>query len=305
MARRHKRHRAKRNSSQKVGHSLLATLTRDFNTQDTCPLFSRIPPELRREIFVLTLTSYDDESRPYPPTAYYTRKGYHYYQNTHTALLATCRRIYSETHDLPLSLNEHVFWCYRGPQTQTYTDPRIYFSRMTLEQRDAVNRVHFFIQLYWLRDSFSGFCTLPEMRPNNVKITIRHSDWWFWEQNERLNMEEPTWAKNLKMIESLEGLEIEIETMERDKDQQLESIVQTMLKWKFNLFDGRVLTTNGTEIIHDRWVGQSSFDGEYRYNFDEGEWDMIAGLTTDVYGPEPGLPYHVITLRWQPEVQTH
>ena len=99
---------------------------------------------------MLTLTIYDDKSQPYPPTPYYTWKGYHYYQNTHTTLLATCCHIYSETHNLPPSLNEHVFWCYWGPQTQHYMDPHIYFLHMTLQQCDAVNHVHFFTQLYWL-----------------------------------------------------------------------------------------------------------------------------------------------------------
>ena len=71
------------------------------------------------------------------------------------------------------------------------------------------------------------------------------------------------------------------------------------------MFSGWFLTTRAIEMICDCWVGQSSFKGEYYYNFDEGELDMIAGLTTDVCGPEPGLPYHVATLRWQPEVQTY
>lgn len=218
MARRSRKRRGRSPSPQPV-HSLVApNLTRDYSDQNGCPLFSLIPPELRHEIFVLALTSYDDETRPFPPTAYYTRKGYRYYQCIHTALLATCRRIYSETCDLPVSLNEHVFWFYRGPEALN-NDVRAYFLGLTPKQRGAVQRVHFFVQLYWLRNDFARVCTFPEMCPKHLKLTIRHSDWWWWEQNERLRMENPVWCENLKMIQSLESLEIEMETMERDKDQ--------------------------------------------------------------------------------------
>ena len=77
-----------------------------------------------------------------------------------------------------------------------------------------------------------------------------------------------------------------------------------MLKWKFDLFSGRVLTTKGTEIKRDCWIGQSSFGGGYRYNADRNEWEMIQASPVGEYGPEPGLAYHVVTLRWQPEAQT-
>jgi hypothetical protein len=217
MACRSRKRRGRSRSPQPVRSLVAAKLTRDYSDQNGCPLFALIPPELRHEIFVLVLTSYDDETRPFPPTAYYTRKGYRYHQRIHTALLATCRRICSETRDLPISLNEHVFWFYRGPEA--LNDVRGYFMGLTPNQRDAVQRVHFFTQLYWLRNGFARVCAFPEMRPKHLKITIRHSDWWRWEQNERLRMENPVWGKNLKMIQSLESLEIEMETMERDKDQ--------------------------------------------------------------------------------------
>jgi hypothetical protein len=204
--------------SRKRGARRPSNLTRGYSDQNGCPLFALIPPELRLEIFVLALTSYDDETRRFPPTAYYTRKGYRYYQCIHTSLLATCRRIYSETPDLPISLNEHVFWFYRGPGALN-NDVRAYFLGLTPKQRDAVQRVHFFTQLYWLRNDFARVCAFSKMRPKHLKLTIRHSDWWWWEQNERLRMENPVWGKNLKMMHCLESLEIEMETMERDKDQ--------------------------------------------------------------------------------------
>ena len=218
MTRRSRKRRGRR-PSPRSAHDLVAPiLTGNHSDQNGCPLFSLIPPELRHEIFVLALTSYDDETRPFPPTAYYiSRKGYRYYQCIHTALLATCRRIYSETHDLPISLNEHVLWFYRGPQG--LINSRAYFLGFTPKQRDAVQRIHIFTELYYLRNDFAWGCAFREMRPKHLKIIIRHSDWWWWGQNERLRMKNPFWGTNLKMKQSLESLEIEMETMERDKDQ--------------------------------------------------------------------------------------
>jgi hypothetical protein len=179
--------------------------------QDGSPLFITIPPEIRNRIFAF--------ARPYPEDAYYYRPGYHYCQRIDTALLATCCRIYSETHDLPVSHNEHVFWgsANRGPPGLKLSEkPRRYFKQMTLDQRKAVVDVHLFTQLFWLEGTFPNICN--EMNPKRIKITVRHTDWWFWENNTRLIMK-TGWGDDLKSIKELEVLEVELETMERDKAQ--------------------------------------------------------------------------------------
>jgi hypothetical protein len=100
--------------------------------------------------------------------------------------------------------------------------------RALVAKRDAVTNVHFFTQMYWLEKSFPEICRIKEMRPKSLKITIRHTDWWNWEDNSRLRMEEG-WGRMLKELKGLEELELELETMERDKDQVLICFVDTVI----------------------------------------------------------------------------
>lgn len=203
-------------------HSLIATLNGPLNPQSNCFLFGAIPPEIRHRIFSFALHSYDDASRPYPEYSYYSRPGYRYHQRINTNLLATCRRIYTETHDLAVSLNEHVFWCSstRGPPRDFFDNPKWYFSKFTVEQRAAVVYIHLFTQLYWLErsESFRFFCELEDIHPLHLKITVRHTDWWFWELNTPLVMKYH-WAGTFESMKKLEILDIELESIERDLDQ--------------------------------------------------------------------------------------
>jgi hypothetical protein len=202
-------------------HSLITTLQGDVNPQTGSPLFSAIPPELRNAIFRLMLTSYDDKLAPYPENNHYNRPGYRFRHRIDTTLLSTCRRIYREAHILPVSLNEHVFWASsgRGPPGVKYCDdPVSQLSRLTIEQREAVENVHLFTQLYWLEGSFPLLCNSDLFRTKHLKITVRHGDWWDWESNVPLVMQNG-WTANLKAITNLESFEVELETMERDKSQ--------------------------------------------------------------------------------------
>jgi hypothetical protein len=198
---------------------LFAKFSNDHDQQLRCPLFSHLPAELRNRIFTLALLRYDDESqKPYPFHTYYTRPGYMYPKRIDTSLLATCRRIYLETRLVPLNINEHVFWCFCGPR-MAHSDPWLYFSRMTHDQRCSVVRVHFFTRMYWLEGTFPIVCDLQTMAiPKHLKITIRHSDWWDWEKNEQLGMK-MDWTRNLYKLEGLEELEVELECLDRDRDQ--------------------------------------------------------------------------------------
>jgi len=105
---------------------------------------------------------------------------------------------------VPVAANEHVFWCYRGSPNSP-SDYEAYFLRLSLKQRDAVQRVHFFTQLYWLRASFPSVCNLKVVRPRSITVTVRHSDWWYWEQNTKLQTEKD-WGRNLKELVGLEEL---------------------------------------------------------------------------------------------------
>ncbi|PYH47823.1 uncharacterized protein BP01DRAFT_354361 [Aspergillus saccharolyticus JOP 1030-1] len=97
------------------------------------------------------------------------------------------------------------------------------------------------------------------LAPKKMTITLRHTDWWFWENNEPLGIdpfragrtpadqmgvrrpltaweEGRVWGNQFKRVPSLEELVIEFETVMRKRD-QLDAIVQMALGWRFPLVE--------------------------------------------------------------------
>ncbi|RAH84768.1 hypothetical protein BO86DRAFT_386848 [Aspergillus japonicus CBS 114.51] len=95
------------------------------------------------------------------------------------------------------------------------------------------------------------------LAPKRMTITLRHTDWWFWEDNEPLGIdpfrpgrtrademgvlprrpltaweEGRVWGNQFKLLPSLEELVIEFETVMRKRD-QLDAIVQMARDWRF------------------------------------------------------------------------
>ncbi|PBK81308.1 hypothetical protein ARMGADRAFT_1039459 [Armillaria gallica] len=177
--------------------------------QTTSPLFSVIPPKIHNLIFWLALHGYPDRTRGYyPGNAFYYHPGYEHDRHIDTVLLLTCRRIYNETHLLPVIENEH----------------------------------------YLLEGRFPGSCAITEMHLRKLKIMIRESRWWF-ELNQSLVLKDK-WTNNIRLLKCLEEFEMELEMIERDKGQML-TIAQRISDWKIELWDGRVLSTDGHSFVHD------------------------------------------------------
>lgn len=87
-----------------------------------------------------------------------------------------------------------------------------------------------------------------------MTITFRHTDWWYWENNDPLGIDpfrpgrtraakmdnpvcvahgvERAWGNQFTSIPSLKELAIEFETIMR-KRVQLDAIIQRALQWKF------------------------------------------------------------------------
>ena len=215
--------------------SLIAKLHGYTNLQSKSPLFTCLPAEIRNHVFCLALLSYDDLTRPYPLTAHYRRPGYCYHQIISTALLQTCRRIYCETHDLPLAQNEHVFWCTHHPgppvgrasraaatqNTQAASALRVgrFFRQLTPEQRRAVGTVHVFATVDWLETQLPAMCRAPEVQARRIRVTIRHADWRWAPGARRDGLDvAPRCGRELGRVRRLERLEIDVETLARYED---------------------------------------------------------------------------------------
>lgn len=246
-------------------------------TQTSCPLLT-LPAEIRNHIYAFSLESEDIslENSPralYHRNAFYYRPGYKQPKRIQTGLLQTCQQIYDEASLLPPGINEHTFWFYRPPpHVEDPSSPLHYFLKMTPRQRGQVDHVHFFTQQYFLEDgqwseAWNGIqmgnegCTLRgacRIAPRKLTITLRHSDWWYWENNDPLGIDpfrvgrtrahqmgkrclennstfgsyRQPWGSQFSSIPCLEELVFEFETIMRKRD-QLDAIAQMALNWKF------------------------------------------------------------------------
>jgi hypothetical protein len=211
-------------------------------------------------VFTLALTEYDDLTRPFSKHEYYYRPDFEFASRIDTNLLLTCRFIYLETHLAPIALNEHVFWMYHGPPGRCSSrswDHNPYFQRMTPQQRATVRRVRFFTQLIWLEGRRVQEWA-PGLAMHKLVITIRHSDWWNWENSAPLRIKPPVagWVAWVGSIPELQELEIEFETIEL-KREELEERVRVARGWKFPLKDGGWLVQDGETPTRSSWVGTS------------------------------------------------
>jgi hypothetical protein len=239
----------------------------------------------------------------YRQNAFYYRPGHIQPTRIRTALLQTCQQIYTEASLLPARINPHTFWFYRGPpDIKTSSSPFQYFSKMSRAQRDQVQHIHLFTQQYFLEDSNKLWSRIWEgtildytphgdyfrpgpwrrrfedtvpfdnkdkekyvIAPKKLTITFRHTDWWFWENDEPLGIDpfrtgrtrahemchhhahhqhqmnsaltpdqKKAWGNQFIHIPSLTTLTIEFETIMRKRD-QLDAIIDQALSWKFPL----------------------------------------------------------------------
>ena len=273
------------------------------NDQRRSPLFSVLPPEIRNRIFEFACKAY--ETVGYTPNDWFYRPGYHAHRRISASLLATCKRIYLETFTLPLSLNEHVFWGsidrappkrYSGVDSNKRTDLNAFFDCLTPYQRSSVQEVHLFAQQFWLEDLD---LTSDRIVTRKIKLTLRHQDWYFWEEDESLGIcpwiggrveademirETETvpslpqdldrylgWGRQFEFVHGLEELEIEFETLKSLKELEMDPIVKFAKRWQFPLMRKGVLEWDEASGIREyTWTGSKLLKGE----FDESMFDF-------------------------------
>lgn len=247
--------------------------------QEQSPLFSRIPPELRHEIFSLALADFPDPSveNRYEANTCYTRPSYFAPRKSDIRLLRTCRAVYSEAWFLPFVMREQSDWLTardRCPPTHWWEDN--YSGRLgrTLDQirhqlgEDIVEieSLRAFAQMYKLEGGdLARLLRTPHLHPRSLTLTIRHADWWYWENDFPLRFD-GGWIKDVcdVLSPSVREIHIELESLERKKD-QVDSIVRQMSeRWFFKRKDGVGLYPDVTFSANkvDRWTGSSTWHGK-------------------------------------------
>ncbi|KAH7136841.1 hypothetical protein B0J13DRAFT_587009 [Dactylonectria estremocensis] len=246
--------------------------------QSGSPLFTLLPAEVRSHIFTYALTDYPDPSphKRYDEMSIYTRPNYFAPRKHDAQLLQTCRAVYQETWFMPFVLKEHTHWIGHGdrspPEYRDSDAPRRLAERLRHitehqgGQAVEVQSLRVFAQMWKLEsDGLAELLEIPHLHPRKVTLTIRHADWWYWEQDKPLHFN-GKWMRrvNETLSDSVREVCIEIETVERKKG-QLDAIADFMVNyWSFKRPDGTVLYADDNFWLDrkvERWSGSSTWQG--------------------------------------------
>ncbi|KAI6765540.1 hypothetical protein HG530_006610 [Fusarium avenaceum] len=277
-------------------------LSKPQNPQTQCPLFCTLPAEVRDEIFSYVLTDHPDPNptKQFKETTCYTRPSYLAHQLTDTRLLRTCRAIYRETWFKPYVLREHTRWASSGDRAPprgmgmatgrrlVQTLKRI--AKQLGQENVEIERLRVFAQMYKLDEGdLATILRTPYLAPRAVTLTIRHTDWWFWEDDDPLVFH-GKWLTDvgMAMTASTNVFRIELESLERKKDQVNKIADQMAKEWFIKRSDGVVLyaDVSGKSRKVDRWSGSSIWHGR-RWIRDETEPNR--------------LDYYILTVTFRPQ----
>ncbi|KAJ6783951.1 hypothetical protein PWT90_02134 [Aphanocladium album] len=249
-------------------------LSQSAHEQLDCLLFQFLPAEIRGQIFALVLVDYEDPAaaRQYSKDTCWTRPSYASPRKTDTALLQTCRSIYKETWFLPFVLKEQTHWITghdRAPPEYDLQKAKRSLRQCVNEiKRDheekvvEIDSLRIFTQMFMLEDDkLAEFLEqFPDLSFRRLFITIRHADFWFWEDDEPLRFE-GEWIPRVcrALPPTVREVIIEMETVKR-KSMQLDDIANQMgQRWHFRTKDGKALFADSTANSHEvsSWQGSS------------------------------------------------
>ncbi|KAK7417454.1 hypothetical protein QQX98_004574 [Neonectria punicea] len=268
--------------------------------QNDSPLFSVLPAEVRGAIYAYALTDYPDPSpdKHYEATTCYTRPSYFAPRKNDTQLLQTCRAVYQECWFMPFVLKEQTHWLTVGDRAPPEYNASRNLRRLarTLRQiteqqgqeRVEIDRLRVFAQMWKLEaGDLADLLSTPYLHPRSLTLTIRHADWWFWENDDPLRFE-GKWIRRVceAMSPSVREFRIELESLVRKKD-QIDLIAKQMIdRWFFKRSDDVVLYADieGGSWEESRWSGTSKWHNQ-RWIRDE---------------TEPGrIDYYVLTITFR------
>ncbi|KAA8649909.1 hypothetical protein EYZ11_001151 [Aspergillus tanneri] len=259
------------------------------NFQSQSPLFSILPAELRTQVFSYVLSDSLDITHPYSKDTFYTRPGYTAPILSHTSLLRTCKRAYHEAWFIPFVCAEHTFYLsseVRSPGRLAPKDLQQTLDTMHEQHgKVEVNRIRVFAQLYALEpgNRLQSILDMDHFYPRHVTLTIRYTDFWYWENCEPLYIK-AAWVNRVRFPDSVTRFTMEFESIERRKNEINYIASEAVGRWFFTRRDGRVLTAKKEDMTVSKWTGSSTLS--------EQRW-----LRDEVH---PGqLDYHVVTVRWR------
>ncbi|EME45639.1 hypothetical protein DOTSEDRAFT_43923 [Dothistroma septosporum NZE10] len=237
--------------------------------QDQSPLFHKLPKEIRDLVFSFATDQYEDLDRKYSETSFHYRPGHRGPLRTSTSLLATCRRTWLETSQLPIRKSKVTMWFegHRGPPASE--QPKYDFAESwTSLNKGNFNTIHIFGQKHMLERMFHGSRLNWAHRrivPKVLRVTMRHTDWFRWEDPLPLEFNQ-TWlqrALDNQDLSTIETFQLELETLEQNKD-QLQLIIDRLMSVQGSPRPSNPVTelkrTEAPFIWH--WNGPPNINGE-------------------------------------------
>ena len=244
------------------GFSRLDMLKDNYQNQHQCPLFSVLSAEIRERIFAFVLTDFPDASRTYQPETCYRRPGQEAPRRADTRLLQTCKRVYHEAYFRPAISAEHHLWLThderRPIDSMTVKEMQTLVSGMYKSLGDTeLEHVRICAQLWILEPggALQMILDIEHFHPKKITITVRHTDFWWWEEDKALAIKGP-WVKTCVFPDSLRTLIIEIESLERKKNQIDDLAAQIVKKWCFKRRNDSHLVPAEKPIEIYRWSGK-------------------------------------------------
>ncbi|KAJ1568192.1 hypothetical protein HK405_003344 [Cladochytrium tenue] len=242
------------------------------DAQAASPLFA-LPGEIRDRIFGYALSSFEDRADTavaYANNTCYRRPGYSAPQRVFASLLRTCRRAYAEAWWRPWAQSLVTMYLTEGrrrPQrVTTVGELASNLARVgALHGGEApeIEHVRVFAQMYMLEPGreLQGILNVPQFRPRCVTLTLRHTDWWFWEDDEPLRIAAP-FVNLCRFPASVREIRLELESLER-KRSQIDYVAGEMQRhWRFQRTDGVRLAAENQAMEAMNWTGSSTWNGE-------------------------------------------
>lgn len=180
-----------------------------INQQEMSPIFAKLPKELREIVFEYALLAFADSHRLYSKTELFSRPEVTGYRRIAVELLLTCKAVYVETYQLPITLNPVIAY-FGGPER---IPPHARhglqdLSKLNLWQFAAVHTLDITLQQVHLEGNSLSECArslqskradllyrigAPEVcwpqlgifedsrRIDKLTIRLGRADWWTWE----------------------------------------------------------------------------------------------------------------------------
>ena len=246
----------------------LTSFDQPRETQSQSPFFAVLPGEVRDRIYTYALSCSNDQAQTWDKNSSWVRPGYEAPQKVDTALLRACQQCYTEAWFRPWLSTTHSFWLAWGGRRPDKCPTPATFQKavnqlFTLHGNLEIEHVRVFAQLCSLEagSQLGNVLSMNHFFPKVFSVTIRHHDWYFWEHDNRLHIG-AQWVNRCRFPSSVIKIKVELESLQRKKNQVDYIAEEIVKKWQFLRQDDVVMTARAEDYETDTWSGSSTWEGD-------------------------------------------